>query len=773
MSFAERPLDEWQSHVEDPAEATDQPAAAMFSASATKATAAVWGWLPALTMTHAGGLLLLSFANVGALSLSSMSNVLFWLGLALMLIPTAMRLIGSNVARQERIGLVISLGMGLYLVKLMQSPFSFTYSDEFLHLFNTNQILQNQSLFTQNLLLPVSPLFPGLPSITAAIVSLTDLSTFQAGAIVIGIARLLMVIALFLFAEEITRSPRIAGLTTLFFMCNSNFLYWGVQYSYESLSLPLVIGVFYLIARRTRAGRQSTYAAYTILSLLIVSAIVITHHLSSYFLVAFLFCWWALVRSEVHLYVANALKIVNQWRKGELETDNLFKTLSEAKLAESTMVHDSDATAAMTPSAVATDEEAVEERGPEGVALFSFILALAWLTYVALTTYGYISVVLSRAGLSLVDIITGSENFRQLFVSADGYAAPLAERIVALAGVVFSLIGLPFGLYHFWHQFRKNAAAWLLSIGAVSYFAMLPLRLSSASWETSNRASVYFYVGLAFILALAADKLWPAGQRWMSTKLNARLGSGLAFALIFTTIFAGGVMAGRQPQLRLAQPFVVDVGETVIETQGVSAARWMREKVGTNHQIISDEVNGRLMLAYAEQNGYVGRFPYVRDILRTPNLTASQIGVMQEWDLEYAVVDRREAAWDNSSGYFFDPVDAQGNTMAEWSNPLVYEKFDRQPLVSRIMDTGEVVIYDMANMMSVARKWANQETVSPELVSKLMAGNEITSETVQNMLERGAISPETLKQMIEDGQLNPSQIDPALLPPDIDLTQGE
>lgn len=698
MSFAERPLDEWQSRTANPAVGTEPATAEAHSPSAVKATAAVWGWLPALTVIQAGGLVLISLANVWALSLNSMSSVLFWLGLVVMLVPTAMRLISANVERQERVGLVITLGVALYFVKLMQSPFAFTYSDEFLHLFNTNQILQTQTLFTENMLLPVSPLFPGLPSITAAIVSLTGLSTFAAGTIIIGVARLIMVIALFLLAEEVSRSSRVAGLTTLFFMCNSNFLYWGVQYSYESLSLPLIVGILYLIARRSRAGRSSTYAAYTVLSLLIVSATVITHHLSSYFLVAFLFGWWALVRSEAHLYLGKSLKIVNNWRKGELETDNLIVALRQSKLDANRGQESLVTSDATTPAA---NEESVD-RGPEGLALISFILALAWLTYVAITTYGYISVVLSRAGLSLLDILTGSQEFRQLFVASDGYVAPFAERAVALAGVALSLLGLPFGLYHFWQKFRHSAAAWLLAAGAVGYFLMLPLRLSSASWETGNRASVYFYIGLAFVLALAADRLWHKGQQRTLRLTPLLLGNGFTFALLFTTIFAAGVIAGRQPQLRVAQPFVVDAGGAIIETQGVSAARWMRANIGTDHNIISDEVNGRLMLTYAEQNGYVGRFPYVRDILRTTNFTPLQLDVMQGWNLEYAVVDRREAAWDNAAGYFFDRADGAGTTTAEWLDPEVYEKFDRQPLVSRIVDTGEVVIYDVADFVQAA-----------------------------------------------------------------------
>lgn len=699
MSIVERSLDEWPSHAQAGAkEATDTT-----TPTAVKTTAAVWGWLPILTLIHASGLLLITLANLNVLSLNLSSNFisnnfLYWFGLAIMLVPTAIRMISANAARQERVGLVISLGLTLYLVKVIHSPFAFTYGDEFLHLFNTNQILQSQSLFTPNSVLAISPLFPGLPSVTAAITTLTDLSVFQAGLIVIGVARLVLLIALYLFAEEVSRSERIAGLTALIFMCNSNFLYWSAQFAYESLSFPLVVGVLYLIARRERVGRQSTYMAYSMLALLVISAIVVTHHLSSYVMVVFLVGWWVLIRSGIHLYLSNTLNIVNRWRKGAVDSDEMLTKLG------SSVEHATASTVADVKPGTSV------ERGPEGLAFFAFIVALAWLAYVAITTYGYISGIFFRAGLSLFDLVMGNGGGRQLFASTNGYVAPQAEQIITFAGVILSLMGLPFGLYQLWQKCRYNAVAWLLAIGAFSYFGALLLRLTEAGWGTGNRASVYFYLGLAFVLALAADKLWSRQHR-MGFRA---VGSGLLFALVFMVIFASGVMAGWNPQIRFTQPLVVDAGEAIIEAQGVSAAKWMRQTLGANNRIVTDEANGRLMLAYGEQHGYVGTFPYVYDILRTPTLSQFLLGIMQERELTYAVVDRREVAWDTMAGYFFDPVDAQGNPTTSWSVQAVYEKFDREPFTSRVMDAGNVVIYDIAALVGTSPQKSDNNTVSSQ-----------------------------------------------------------
>ena len=93
-------------------------------------------------------------------------EALFWAGLLTMLLPSAVRLVALDLSRRERITIVTGLGVALYLVKIIHSPFAFTYSDEFLHLFNTNQILNKGLLFTANPVLPVSPVFPGLAYLT-------------------------------------------------------------------------------------------------------------------------------------------------------------------------------------------------------------------------------------------------------------------------------------------------------------------------------------------------------------------------------------------------------------------------------------------------------------------------------------------------------------------------------------------------------------------------------------------------------------------------------
>ena len=667
MSLAEHLLD--ANGVNHPLNGTTDEG----TVAADPAYAQRWGWFPALTLVNALGLLTITYANQAALTAGRWAEVFFWAGLLLMILPSAMRLVSLTPTRRERIGIVTGLGLALYLVKVVHSPFDFTYSDEFLHLFNTNQILQNGRLFTENPGLPVSALFPGLSAVTAALSSLSSFAAFPAGLIIVGVARVVLVLSFYLFTEQISRSARVAGLAALLYMCHSNFLFWSAQFSYESLSLPLSIGVLYLIMRREQAATAGHYAGLTILAMLGLSTITITHHLSSYFLVIFLVLWWALSRTNLHHNVVMTL------------SKNFLK--SNSKLVKDDLSDSRDKN--LVISANANELHRTQRKGPAGLAPFALVLAVTWLVYVALTTFTYLSPVLSKGTVAVLDLLSGDSAGRQLFTAADGTVAPLWERIIGFGSILLSLSLLPFGLIRWWRQGRQTAVSWLLALSSLLYFGMLALRLTSASWEIGNRLSTYFYMGLAYLLALGITKLWNGRRPFWQ---------GLSFALVFAVIFCGGLIAGWPPALRLAQPYVVASDGVVIQNQGRAVAEWVRATLGPNHAIAADEANGRYLIAYGEQKAYVGRFPFIRQIITEPYLDRMQQAAIGKLSLEYVLVDERRIAWDNRIGYFFEeaattqPAGVTNNTTFA---PQVIEKFNNQAQTNRVMDTGRIVIYDV------------------------------------------------------------------------------
>ena len=180
-------------------------------------------------------------------------------------------------------------------------------------------------------------------------------------------------LSLYLFYEHFTNSAKIAGIATLLYMANPGFLF-DMDFAYESLALSLT--VFFLFALVLRcyspAGRSKG------LSLLIwlgLGAIVITHHLTSFALVAFLLLWtgiFLLLRAVAHFCRNRAWK----YKVG--------------------------------PS-------------PGGVALLGLVLCIAWLTYTGGLAVSYLSQYPIAATHQLILILSGESAPRQLFQSSGGW----------------------------------------------------------------------------------------------------------------------------------------------------------------------------------------------------------------------------------------------------------------------------------------------------------------------------------------------------------------
>ena len=490
--------------------------------------ASSWGWLPALSLTSALGLLSIAVADTLSRSAVGQYESLFWAGLLLMMVPIAARLASSAPTRRERIGLIILLGLAFYLVKVLHSPYGFTFSDELVHSYNGTMILETGKLFNLNPILAVTPYYPGLETLTAAFSALSGLSIFSAGLVVIGVARLIAMLSLFLFFEKVSGSLRLAGIAALLYATNANFLFWSAQFSYESLALPLAMWVLYVTVQRAATPKGVQHRALTLIALLGITAVVITHHLTSYFLVVFFGVW------TLGLWF---LRFIDSRTTSPTDAHKISPLHGTTKNQRGMTTF----TGAGTIAEIA------------GVALFSTIVTLVWLIGVASITPSYLSPVLSRAVNSILQILSGVGSTRTLFQSSSGYTAPLWERAVGIGSVVLMLLAMPFGLHKIWRDFRKNLIAILLTGAGLAFFAMLGLRLSPEAWETGNRASEFLFIGLAFVMAFTVKEFW---------RRKRRPGPGRAVVLgSIAIILMGGVISGWAPALRLSGPIQVNVGK--------------------------------------------------------------------------------------------------------------------------------------------------------------------------------------------------------------------
>jgi len=157
-------------------------------------------------------------------------------------------------------------------------------------------------------------------------------------------------------------------------------------------------------------------------------------------------------------------------------------------------------------------------------------------------------------------------------------------------------------------------------------------------------------------------------------------------------LLAGGIIAGWPTDLRLSLPYRVDVAGRVLEPQGTTAARWSTSNLGTGRNFVADPSNARLQLWQGEI-AYAGGNPNLNDILRQPLLASWMVDQLREKQVRFLVMDRRRISQNQTFGnYFFSPRAARLGLYSA----AAYAKFDRQPGISKVYDSGNVSIYDLS-----------------------------------------------------------------------------
>ena len=584
-------------------------------------------------LTNAVGLLFVSFSfYLSVFSYSGLSiESCFFLGLLLIFVPNLLRLLSPKASRLERIGLLCVIGICFYLVQFMGSPLHFTSFDEFLHWRTAGDILRTGHLFSVNSMLPVSPYYPGIEIVTNAISTMTGLSTFYASILIVVASRLLMVLALFLFFEQITNSSRLASIGLLIYMTNPHFLFFDAIFNYETLALPLATCMLYILARYEIGDKNQRPIIF--MAWIVLAAMTITHHMTDYFFVGLL-CLWAVV--------------------------SLLRPSSRG-----TRLH------------------------LFAISLFGLLLALSYaLLLPGNPVSSYLSQYFVGAFSQLEHIIAGAGNARPLFTST-GRPIPIWDSLLRTASVALVTIGIPVGLVGLWRQHRHNALIVMLGLLSLAYPVTQVFRFTQFGSEITDRAAAFLFLPVACMLIFSLTLFLP------TLKLNRRAISLIAGILTVVFIGGGLIAIGSSyevlpgPYEVGADALSVEPEGIAAATWSLSYLG-PNNRVGTdriNQMLMSTDGDQRIV---TRLNDNVD----ISDIFYAPDFDLDEIAVLQYAKIHYLVVDLRLSNSLPLVGFYFEndqpfsPIDRDDLTKFN-TVPSLNRLFDSGNII--IYDTGAVI----------------------------------------------------------------------------------
>ena len=595
-------------------------------------------WLPILLLTSALGLFTVATAYNASRNGVPGADIAFWLGAGLIFVPALIRLILPQATRVERITLLCVVALCLYLAKVELSPLYFSGYDELLHWRTANDIMSTGHLFTKNPLLPVSPYYPGLEIVTSALGTLSGLSIFQAGSIVVGMASLLMVLSFYLLCELLSGSARLASLATIVYMTNPHFFLFDHQFAYESLALPLATFVLFAMTRYEMLNKSRPWVM--LVAWLVLTAMDVTHHATN-FIFEGLFLLWAAV----------------------------YVFLRPQPLRKSIVIP---------------------------TVIIGLVLTVTTVLLIGNTVISYFTSFFGDIGSEIAQTLGSSgSGSRQLFSNAGVVPTPLWERLVSLGAVGLITLAIPLLLLCFWGRYRKNALVWVFAIITVSYPLLQVLRLTTSGAELSDRTSAFVFLAIGFLAAVAIVQFWPV--RLLNWKQSMVISTVIVVLFMGGIILGDGIPPNFMPG-----PYEVSADARSIEPEGIQAALWAQQHLGPNNRMYTDRINQLLMSTYGEQYlvTKIGGNVDVTDVFFSSVVGNYEMSLLQKGQIHYLVVDMRLSKGLPQDGYYFEAGEPGANAETAPLNPLYLTKFDTVPRVNRLFDSGDIAIYDTGGLLS-------------------------------------------------------------------------
>jgi hypothetical protein len=470
---------------------------------------------------------------------SSSGVELYWLGQVLIIVPVAGRLLSRRPLSNGGIITLISvLTIAEYLLKVNYDPMGFGFNDEFLHWRGTTNMLQSGKLFELNYGLPIGTHYPGIEEVTSALISATGLSVFEAGLIVAGVAHLLYIVFLYLAFVVAIRSHRIAGIAIILYFSAPSLTSFNSMFVYETLALAF-FGMCMVAALRSATEKSpSDRRRWFIVAVLSIFATVITHHVTSYMLTAFL------------VLVAIASRIT-----GSRNTAIRFGIL----------------------------------------ATISALSVICWIAFIAPDTVSYFSPTVVGMVQSLKNLTSGGSSG-----ATSTSSNPFGNTVLEAGGLLLITVLIVIGCWQAWKRHRRHP--WIMGMaigGSLGWIASLGIRLGTADGqELAGRAATYLYIPICVLAALALTRLVNTTP---ARRLGAAV-TALVVAAITALLIDGLANGWPPYWERLPGPHIVAAFEASVNPEEVAISNWSLAQLGPGNRIAADQGIYPVLIGYGGQD---------------------------------------------------------------------------------------------------------------------------------------------------------------------------
>jgi hypothetical protein len=577
---------------------------------------------------------------------------LFLAGLTLIFAACAWRLTGAAATRNERIWVSVVLGLALQASYMLRSPLIFDNFDELAHGATLVRLLDSRTLFQDNPILPVSPYYPGIELVTIATRWLTGLPLLLDQMAVLVLARIVLVLCVFLIVERACRSWRAGGVGVLVYAANPEFYSLGAQYGYQTLALTFAVAAVYLLVASvdgTAPKRGRLFA----LALVALAGMVVSHHVTAWLTVGFLVVW------------AAALRFLSGPR---------------------------GASAGVASASAGVARRKQQTRIVGLAALAGVVLAGAWTAYLGHILTGYIDPIVQAGAKSAEEMVSQLHGNRQLFQNSAGGGSPLWEEALILASAVFfclviliSLISVIWG-----KSVRGGRLRYLPAAVAAGYPLAMLTNLSSDAKDVGSRTTTFIFFGVAVVIGawMARRLLKP---RWLIERM-ATIGIAV-ICFLGSTLYGGGPLP-----ILVNGPYIVGAPERSLGAPSLALANWVSTHLPEGSHVAVDRDNSGLLNDFGQVdpvsplNGSDSPAPLFFD----PQLTASDVALIRQDDIRYIVTDDRLTEALPLFGAYIAPGETGRPTRLTMAE---LEKFNSVPGVYRIYDNGTIQVYDLSRLL--------------------------------------------------------------------------